>query len=78
MSNENNEIQTTQVEKKLIEISLVEYEKKIDMERAYLIRKGMNPDKARKEAKEIIDKEYIKVSNSVDYSNWAGQHSDKK
>ena len=75
MSNEKNEIQEQLVENKveLIEISLIEYERKIDMERAYLIREGMNPEKARKKAKELIDKKYIKVTVPVDYSNWAGQ-----
>jgi hypothetical protein len=75
MSNENNEIQdkSNEPEVKLIEVSLIEFERQIDVERAYLIREGMNQDKARKKAKEIVEKKYIKVNVPIDYSNWAGQ-----
>lgn len=77
MSNENKDVVENQSveEVKLIEISILEYERKVDIERAYLIHEGMNPEKARKKAAEIVAKKYVKVATPVDYSNWAGQRS---
>ena len=75
MSNENNDSQeqTTETKVELIGLSLTEYERQIDMERAYLIREGMNPEKARKKAKEMVERKYKKIHVPIDYSNWAGQ-----
>lgn len=75
MSNENNEKNENQEaqEIKKIELSVTDFEKKVDEERAYLIRDGMSPEKAKKKAIEIVRKTYKEVNVSIDYSNWAGQ-----
>lgn len=80
MSNEIKDVKQEQVEnvveeKTRIEISVTDYERKIDIERAYLVHDGMNPEKARKKAAEIVARDYVRINQPVDYSNWAGQNN---